>query len=196
MIPGGGRGRAIFRYCVEEELRKVVHREMLRREGLAPDEHSKSPKKSDGTWGGSWALDPKQETINRNKYHGLRRSSLCIINRLIAEALERGSLNRKRSNRHGALLSVIDTKSIVLPRQAARSFAVNVWVFPVLALAIADSRRNWNRLEALHLVKIGVPLRRIADLMDVPMVLRKVKPGVAHLAFSIPGIFAERARRA
>jgi PcfJ-like protein len=64
-------------------------------------------------------------------------------------------------------------------------------VFPVLAVAILRGGRNLDRLQALHLVEIGAPLRRIADLMDVPMVLRKVKPGVAHWAFGMEETLAQ-----
>jgi hypothetical protein len=59
MIPGG-RGRGMFKYCAEEELRKVVHHGMLWREGLVPDD-SECPRRPDGTWGNFWAIDPSKK---------------------------------------------------------------------------------------------------------------------------------------
>jgi hypothetical protein len=190
MVPGG-RGREIFRYCVEEELRKVVHCGMLRREGLAPGD-SECPRRPDGTWGNFWAIDPKQETINRNKYHGLRRSSLCVINRLIAEALKEAV--EPEALKQARRFALCHRYEIYCAAATSPRFLQLTSVFPVLALAILGSRRNWDRIEALHLVKIGAPLRRIADLMDVPMVLRKVKPGVAHLAFPMLETLAQNPR--
>jgi hypothetical protein len=187
MIPGG-RGRGIFRYCAEEELRKVVHHGMLRREGLVRDD-SECPRRPDGTLGKFWAIDPQQETINRNKYHGLRRSSLCVVNRLIVEALEEAA--EPEALKQARRFALCHRYEIYCAAATSPRFLQLTSVFPVLALAILGSRRNWDRLEALHLVKIGAPLRRIADLMDIPMALRKVKPGVAHLAFPMLGTLAQ-----
>ena len=187
MIPGG-RGRGIFRYCAEEELRKVVHHGMLRREGLVPDD-PECPRRPDGTRGNFWAIDPKQETINRNKYHGLCRSSFCIINRLIAEALEEAA--KPEALKQARRFPFRHRYKVYRAGAVSSRFLQLIAVFPVLAVAILESTPNWNRLQAEHLVEIGAPLKKIASLMGVPMALRKVKPGAAHLALSLLEIPAD-----
>jgi hypothetical protein len=68
--------------------------------------------------------------------------------------------------------------------------------FPVLAVAIysdhfqfsltADSN-NWHdrKSTAAHLVDRGARLREVAAVMNIPMTLRHIKPGVAHLAADV-----------
>jgi hypothetical protein len=185
----GGRARRIFRSCAEEELRRVVHWEMLRRKGLVPDDGSKFPERSDGTSGNFWAIDPAQETINRNEYHGLRRLSLCVINRLIVEALEEAA--EPEALKQARRFPLRHRYEIYRAAATSHRFLQLTSVFPVLAVAILRGRRNSDRFQAPHLVEIGAPLRRIADLMDVPMVLRKVKPGVAHWAFGMEETLAQ-----
>src|SRR5262249_12980220 len=58
------------------------------------------------------------------------------------------------------------------------------------ALAILADRHSHRysedlRRDAMRLVDVGAPLKTIADLMRVPMALRKVKPGAADLALSV-----------
>jgi len=71
MIVGGFR-HGMFSHMAEERLRQAIHWEMLRRKGLnwPPD---------DLRW---WSKDPEQQARNRQIYHGLRLSSLAVINRL------------------------------------------------------------------------------------------------------------------
>jgi hypothetical protein len=164
---------------------------MLRREGLVPGD-SEYPRRPDGTWGSFWAVDPRQETINRNKYHGLRRASVCVINRLIAEGLEEAA--EQEALKQARRFPLEHRYEVYRAGAVDARLLQLISVFPVLAVAILEAPREWNRLEAQHLVKIGAPLRRIADFMDVPMALRKVQPGVAHLAFSMLETLAQDPR--
>ena len=65
-------------------------------------------------------------------------------------------------------------------------------VFPALALAISDPARTEDRLEALHLVYSGAPLETVAELAGIPMALRKVKPGAAHLVLEVVEFLAHQ----
>jgi hypothetical protein len=56
--------------------------------------------------------------------------------------------------------------------------------FPVLALAVycmEHGTYDARRKEASALVERGARLRDVAAVMGVPMALRRVKPGAAHL---------------
>jgi hypothetical protein len=47
------------------------------------------------------------------------------------------------------------------------------------------------RLEAARLVEGGAPLRRIAELMRIPMAFQRVKPGAANLALAVADAFED-----
>jgi hypothetical protein len=68
-------------------------------------------------------------------------------------------------------------------------------VFPALGLAIfglGSSRAKVNLIpEAKRLVEAGAPLRKIAELMGVPMAFRRVKPVAAHLALAVVDAFED-----
>ena len=184
MMPA--RRHKIFEYCAEEELREVIHQEMLRRAGLLiNDRHVEKP---DGTWGNFWATDHAQEAVNRRLYHGLRRASLRVINKLIAEAISEAadSVAVKQARRFPFCYRY----DIYRAGATSARFLQLTSVFPVLAAAIAGASPNWARLEAEHLVEIGAPLKKIAEFAGIPMALRKVKPGATRLAIRALEIFA------
>jgi hypothetical protein len=79
MIPGGFR-RGAFKSCIEEALRQHIHHEALKRAGLSGPGSTGELK-----W---WSTDKAEQCRNRKMYHGLRRLSLNVINRLICEAIE------------------------------------------------------------------------------------------------------------
>jgi hypothetical protein len=168
----GGSLRRLFKCCTEEMLRRVIHEEMLWREGFTEDDAC--PKRPDGTWGNFWAIEAKQERLNRNKYHGLRRASRAVVNRLIARALAEAA--DPDAIKQARRFSFSRRYKVYRACAISARFLQLTSVFPVLALAILDSPPNWDRLEAQHLVEIGAPLKMIAQLIGVPMALRKVKP--------------------
>src|SRR5262249_2323309 len=51
----------------------------------------------------------------------------------------------------------------------------------------AEVRQYWERLqEATNLVERGARLRDVAAVMQIPMALRRVKPGAAHMVVGLP----------
>ena len=176
----GGFRRSIFHRSIEEELRRFVHHEALRRTGLPwpPSQPDDPP------W---WSADKKQQERNRRVYHGKRLLSLHVINRLIGKALEEAAdadaikaarrfsfEHRERIYRASALshraLQLTDT-------------------FPALALAIYSDPWRLTLADrkklAADLVERGARLRDVAAAMSIPMALRCIKPGAAHLFFGV-----------
>ena len=179
----------MFCRTAEELHRQVIHHEMLRRAGLAwppPD----APFHHSGRY---WSSDPRQQTRNRQIYHGLRLGSLSIVNRLICRALDEAAnpevVKIARRFRFQHRYSIYRAAAL-----NPRALQITV-VFPVLSLAlyarplalVAQGRSREEDLtnEAVRLVEAGAPLKKIADLMGVPMAFRKVKPSAADLALYV-----------
>ncbi len=67
-ITGGFRD-SVFRYSIEEKLRRLMHHEALRRAGLPwPPPHDETRRHPE-RW---WSSDPQQQARNRATYLGLR----------------------------------------------------------------------------------------------------------------------------
>jgi hypothetical protein len=82
----GGFRHGMFTRSPEERLRQVIHHEALIRAGLPwPPPHDPWPLEKEIKY---WSRDKKQQGRNRQVYHGLRRGSLHIINKLIGIALQ------------------------------------------------------------------------------------------------------------
>jgi PcfJ-like protein len=196
----GGFRRGPFSRSHEEELRQFVHHEALRRAGLPwPPRH----RGLDDQW---WAEDKKQQAHNRSIYHGLRQLSLHVINRLIGKALEEAAdaAAVKAARRFAFEYREDIYRAGALSRRALQLTET----FPVLALAIYSNRwqarrygkplvepcnteinQRWGaeaaelsqrKSDAIHLVDRGARLRDVAGVMNIPMALRRIKPGVAH----------------
>jgi hypothetical protein len=182
MIIGGFR-HGMFSHMTEERLRRQIHWEMLRRKGLDwPPGRLR--------W---WSEDPKQQARNRQIYHGLRLASLAVINRLIGEALEAAAEpNALALARRFRFHERYEIYRATAASHRALQFTN---VFPALGLAIfglGSSRSKANLVpEAKRLVEAGAPLRKIAELMSVPMAFRSVKPGAAHLALAVVDAFED-----
>jgi hypothetical protein len=178
-----------FMHSREEQLRNVIHHEALKRAGLPPDFNER--------W---WSTEKKQQARNRSVYHGLRCLSVQVINELVGKALQEAAdadavkVARRFTFRHRERIY----RAAALSRRALQLAEI----FPVLAIAIysnhsvlraADfSNRHawWSELAdrertARHLVNRGARLRDVAAVMDVPMALRQIKPGAAHLASDV-----------
>jgi hypothetical protein len=110
-----------------------------------------------------------------------------VINGLISKALEEAANPEavKQARRF-----IFRKREIIYSAGATSPRALQlITTFPVLALSIFDPGYHgdsWHysdrRAEAVKLVKKGAPLKQVADLMQIPMALRKVKPGGAELA--------------
>jgi hypothetical protein len=189
----GGFRRGPFMRSSEEHLRQFIHHEALNRAGLP------WPPTDGLTW---WATDKKQQARNRGIYHGLRMLSLHVINNLIGRAFEEAA--------DGAALEAARRFTFEHRENIYRASALSrrafqlTETFPVLAMAIySDHWRlqplidevDWSDSEstglaerkrlAAHLVDRGARLRDVAAIMNIPMGLRRIKPGVAHLATDV-----------
>ena len=144
-------------------------------------------------------------TCDGGHYHGLRRPSLNAINHLVGRALEEAAdadavkAARRFSFEHRERIY----RAAALSRRALQLTET----FPVLALAIyserwqarrygepSDTEIRFNseaadlssrKTEAMHLVDRGARLRDVAGVMNIPITLRHIKPGVAHLGSSV-----------
>ena len=195
----GGFRRGPFMRSREEQLRQFIHHEALNRSGLPWPPRQQN----DLRW---WSEDKKQQARNRGVYHGLRKLSLHVINHLIGRALEEAAdadavkAARRFTFEHRERIY----RAAALSRRALQLTET----FPVLALAIysehwqarrygeplvepCDTQRfqSWDaeaaelssrKSEAVHLVDRGARLRDVAGVMNIPMALRHIKPGVAH----------------
>ena len=201
----GGFRHGMFTHSNEERLRQVIHHEALIRAGLPwPPQHEKGIK--------YWSRDKKQQDRNRQIYHGLRLGSLHVINKLIdrvlREAADQDALKvaRRFAFRQGY------RESIYRAGAKSRRALQLAETFPVLALAVfgGEARywRHWHEhpvtgfdfekieaaksetarrvQEATDLIERGSRLRDVAAVMQIPMALRRVKPGAAHLAVACP----------
>jgi hypothetical protein len=181
----GAFRRGLFMRSHEEQLRKFIHHEALNRVGLRwPPQHFGI----DGAW---WSANKKQQQLNRGTYHGLRLLSLHVINHLIGVALEAAAdANAIRAARRFAFRHREGIYRAAVSRRALQL----VDTFPVLAVALYTNDyapwlrnidfRKWEtgRSAAADLVERGARLRDVAAAMGVPMALRHIRPGVAHLA--------------
>jgi PcfJ-like protein len=194
----GGFRHGMFTRSHEERLRQVIHHEALIRAGLPwppPDERRRGVI--------YWSRDKKQQDRNRQIYHGLRRGSLHVINKLISIALQEAAapdalkVARRFPFYHREGIYRAGAKSLRAMQLAQ--------AFPVLALAVyaRDVARHWSghqenftiesveaevrqyarrAQEATDLIERGARLRDVAAVMQIPMALRRVKAGAAHLA--------------
>ena len=196
----GGFRHGMFSRTAEERLRQCIHREALRRAGLCWPPRGPCP--ADPAW---WSHDKKQQARNRQIYHGLRLQSLQVINRLIGQALaEAADADAMKAARR---FSFSNREHIYrAAAQSRRALQLTV-TFPFLAILIysaeswqlgaTDARADFSgwdswdsarakifaqKKAAADLVERGARLRDVAAALDVPMALRCIKPGAAHLA--------------
>jgi hypothetical protein len=176
----GGFRRGPFMHTHEERLRQFIHHKALDRAGLPWP----PPDNIHVRW---WSEDKKQQARNRSIYHGLRVLSLCVINDLIGKALEEAAdADAVKAARRFTFAHREDIyRAAALSRRALQLTET----FPVLALLIysmpwrlRDGSVGRRHDEAARLVDRGARLRDVAGAMNVPMALRHIKPGVAHLA--------------
>jgi hypothetical protein len=186
----GGVRRAIFRNSIEARLRQLIHHEALRRAGLP------WPPPSGQRW---WSADKKQQTRNRGTYHGLRLLSLSIINNLIGKALE-GAADAD-AVRAARRFSFWHRECIYRAGARSRRALQLTETFPVLAAMIysncqlpveanldffaATAATAARKKSATDLVERGARLRDVALALGVPMALRCIKPGAAHLVSKV-----------
>jgi hypothetical protein len=188
----GGFRHGPFEHNTEERLRQFIHHEALRRAGLPwqfPHHRER--------W---WSNDKAQQARNRCVYHGLRLLSVGVINRLISELHEAAAdpdairVARRFTLRHREDVY----RACALSPRALQLFET----FPVAALASytgwapSANRMEWynNRLlrqwvqqrrDAVKLVESGARLRDVAAVLGIPLALRHVPPGAAHLVESV-----------
>ena len=166
----GGFRRGPFCRSVEEGLRQLIHHAALRRSGLS------WPPTSPQAW---WSDDPIPQAKNRATYHGLRLSSLSAINKLMGAAIEEAADHDAiRVARRFTFDLRYKIYRAGVQSLRARQLAET---FPALAIYLYTCAPNERTREAVRLVEGGARLRDVAAAVDIPMTLRRVKPGAAHL---------------
>ena len=196
----GGFRRGPFMYTHEEQFRQFIHHEALNRAGLPwPPQHL------NGTSSCWWSADKKQQARNRGIYHGLRLLSLRVVNHLIGAALEVGG--DAEAIKAARRFAFVHRESIYRAAALSRRALQLSETFPVLALAIyaehwhvreygeprsspesfrtSTAELRLRKNEAIKLVVAGARLRDVAGAMGIPMALRHIRPGVAHLATKV-----------
>jgi hypothetical protein len=116
-----------------------------------------------------------------------------VINRLIGEALqaaaEPDALALARRFRFHDRYEIYRATAV-----SSRALQL-VNAFPALGLAIFGRRSPGVNVtlipEAKRLVEGGTPLRKIAELMGLPIAFRSVKPGAAHWALAVADAFED-----
>lgn len=182
----GGFRHGMFSRSFEERLRQAIHHSMLNRAGLLwPPADSNFPS--------YWSNDEQQKTRNRKIYHGLRRSSLNIMNSLIGEALQEAAVPEAAIQARRFRFRY--REDIYKAGATSARASQLIETFPTLAMAIycGGIRTRYEqvywwpeaqRLEASAMVERGVSLKRIAGFMTIPMALRRVKPGASDAALT------------
>jgi hypothetical protein len=178
-IIGGFRGGPFMR-SGEEQLRTFIHHAALNRAGLPWP-----PSDRNERW---WSTDKKLQARNRGIYHGLRRLSLHVINELIGKGLqEAADADAVRAARR---FTLAHRERIYRAAALSRRALQLTETFPVLAMAIYSD--HWElrpgadrQSTAAHLVDRGARLRDVAAVMNIPMALRYIKPGFAHLVTDV-----------
>jgi hypothetical protein len=185
-IPGG---RGPFRHCREEALRSHIHHQALRRAGLSWP----PPESRDLRW---WSRDHKQRHRNRQIYHGLRRFSLSIINRMIGEVIEAAAdldaiktarqfpfRYRSALYRAGAQSKRARQLANVFPLAAICVYTDFHWTDCPHAAVYRSSNQEAEkaaRSAAPPLIERGARLRDVAAALNIPIAFRRVKPLAAH----------------
>jgi hypothetical protein len=168
----GGFRHGLFSNCLEEWFRRLIHRRMLHTAGLPwPPLHPVR----------YWSADEKQQARNRQIYHGLRRGSLTIINKLIGAAIEAAA--NPDAIKLARRFTFRDRYPIYCETARSTRALQLAETFPVLARAIYCrwSDRPDLKADAIRLVERGARLRDVAALAGIPMAWRRVRPGAAHL---------------
>jgi PcfJ-like protein len=198
----GGFRHGMFTHTAEEHLRQFIHHDMLREHGLCwpPEDDRHRP---GWRW---WSEDKTQQARNRTIYHGLRLCSLSVINKLIGTALEQAADPDavKAARRFAFHYREYIYRACARSRRALQL----VDTFPLLALAIYSPSclsylkhkpysLDWDQRDretrkidirrqvAAQRVERGARLRDVAAAMGIPMALRSIKPGAAHLVREI-----------
>jgi hypothetical protein len=125
-----------------------------------------------------WSDDPNEQAANRRRWHAYRRQAVCIVNSLVRQALAAGNQDALRAARR---FSEHQRWRIYLATTNSPRMFQLADTFPLL-LDMITSAPDELRDEATRLVEAGARLKMIADRMRVPMVLRRVAPGVTWLA--------------
>ena len=173
---------AVFQHTTEEVLRQIIHHEAVER-ALPPK-------------GGP--DDKARKAEYQRKYHGLRLLSVSLVNRLIGQLIQEAA--DRDAIRAARRFTLCCRENIYGAAAQDRRILQLTETFPLAALATCTDwmlsdvlAPLWNRTEvslvdlretaatAAQLVKRGARLRDVAATLGIPMALRRVKPGVAHL---------------
>jgi hypothetical protein len=175
---------SLFRNTLEFDLVRQAHRKFLARHGIA---HSSL---------NDWYPTILPDKVERRLFFGSLRSALSIVNRLVRELLDKAvPLPLLRLARRFPFQDRLPIyRNIVLSRRTAQLCET----FPALASGLYGTCRtqaggpDQERIDqARNMVEEGARLRDVAAHVGLPWCMRKMKPGVAHLALNLTRLFRE-----
>ena len=175
----------VFRYTMEAHLSRELKRAMVARAKLVGRWHNGE------LW---WAKDKAAQDRNRRRYHGLKCQAHRIMNHLVGELLEAAA--EPDALKAARRFPVVYRMPVYTASAHSKRYLDLVETFPVLAVLtcpdlVQDDLRD-RCIEARHLVDVGAPLGQPAEIMGLPMALRKVKPGAARAATSVIDVFRDQ----
>ena len=115
---------------------------------------------------------------NRRRFHAFRRRAHAIVNTLVRQALAAAPAEPLRVARRFPLHLRYEVYRTVAASPRLQQLAET---FPALLARIVGMVPD-QAAEATRLVERGAKLSTIAELVEVPLALRKCRPGVVHLA--------------
>jgi len=188
----GGFRHGPFEHTAEERLRKFIHHAALQLAGLPWP-----PRDDRERW---WSNDKAQQARNRGVYHGLRLLSVSVINRLINKlheaaadpdairAARRFTLRHREDVYRACALSLRALQLVETFPVAALAIYAGKWPFAGMEFNEIKGRLQQEaqqEQDAAKLVEFGARLRDVAAALNVPLALRHVPPGAAHLVGSV-----------
>jgi PcfJ-like protein len=168
-----------FGSALEGQFADYLFTVLLARDGFDRRSRPRSP----ADW---WAVEKEAQDRNRRRFHVRKRQAVLIINNLIREALGVADQNALRLARRFYPNTRYRIYHIIAGSERMQQLAET---FPALVYWIADrlghTHRRAHREEAAHraieAVERGALLKTVADILEVPMAYRGIKPGACGI---------------
>ena len=165
-----------FKHSFEQKLTDLLFDALLARSGIDRYEDRCQPGwKLD--WGGG---SKEQQNARRKTFHGRKLQALGITNHLIRQALtvaepEALKLARKFPSAYRYAVYCLMARSQRM-RQLAETF-------PALLAGIADlpDHAKFKQVAAIRAVRRGLALKTVADIVEIPLAFRRIKPGAVGI---------------
>ena len=162
-----------FKHSFEQDVTNILFDALLARSGIDRYEDRDHPP----DWGGG---SKEQQDARRKTFHGCKRRALYITNHLIRQALtvadqEALKLARKFPSRYRYAVYCLMARSQRM-RQLAETF-------PALLAGIVNlpDHAKFKQVAAIRAVRRGLALKTVADIVEIPLAFRRIKPGAVGI---------------